>query len=43
MREDRSLEPSVNIIKTAHNAVDAIDDFVDNEKLFEIMDMQRSV
>ncbi|CAL8468999.1 g8540 [Coccomyxa elongata] len=43
MREDRSLEPSVNIVRSAHNAVDAIDDFVDNEKLSEIMDMQRSI
>lgn len=43
MREDRSLEASLNIINTAHSAVDAIDNFVDDEKLSEIMDMQRSV
>lgn len=43
MKEDRSLEASLNTVKTAHNAVDAIDDFVDDEKLSDIMDMQRSV
>ncbi|BDA43002.1 hypothetical protein COCOBI_04-0100 [Coccomyxa sp. Obi] len=42
-RKDRSLDASLNITKAAHNAVDAIDDFVDDEKLSEIMDMQRSI
>ncbi|EIE27003.1 hypothetical protein COCSUDRAFT_52519 [Coccomyxa subellipsoidea C-169] len=38
-----SSDSTSKIVEGAHQAVDAIDDFVDDERLSEIMDMQRSV
>lgn len=42
-REGKSHENTLKIIEGTHQSVDAIDDFVDDEKLSEIMEMQRSV
>jgi hypothetical protein len=42
-REGKSHENTLKIIEGTHQSVDAIDDFVDDEKLSEIMEMQRNV